>query len=76
MADNRKMAELAEISNNGRSVNREVSPQTERINFCKNIYEKYSKEVTDLDDFYGRFDVIRDTPDLWINGMLAHMKIP
>ena len=48
--------------------------KNERIEFCKQIYEKYNKTIGDIDDMFDRYDIINDTPDLWINGMYQHMN--
>lgn len=48
--------------------------ESERIKFCKQIYEKYNKALGDIDDMYNRYDIIKATPDLWINGMYQYMN--
>ena len=48
--------------------------ESERIEFCKQIYEKYNKALGDIDDMYNRYDIINATPDLWINGMYQYMN--
>ena len=48
--------------------------KNERIEFCKQIYEKYNNALGDIDDMFDRYDFINATPDLWIDGMYQHMN--
>ena len=51
----------------------ELSPRDERITFCKEIYDKYHTEAGGIDDFYGRHDILRDTPNLFIEELHPYM---
>lgn len=61
-----------QLSPNNNYVNK---PHSARIDFCKQIFDKYYQSSDEyVDDLYGRDDVIRHSPNIWIAGMNKFMN--
>lgn len=60
------------LSPNNNNVN---NSQSARVDFCKQIFDKYYQLPDEyVDDLYGRDDVIRHSPNIWIAGMNKFMN--
>ena len=51
----------------------EVTPQSERIAFMEGVFAKYDRQTADLEGILGDFQTMKETPDIWINGMYEYM---
>ena len=56
-----------------KKVEPQVTPTSERVAFMEGIFVKYDRQEAGLDAHLGDFQTMKETPDIWINGMYDYM---